>query len=426
MIKFRLLTALLLGGALAMSVLPVDAARDRDEKNQKSQKKAPAEAPSKTGRIGKAPKSSQKFSTAYGKVSEKYEADDFDGALADLTKLENAKNTEYEVAKISQLRGFIYYNQDDLPKAVESFKKALATDALSNAEHFQIKLTLAELYHINDQLPESIAAFNDWLRDAETVTGRNWALQAKNYFDQDDFAQTLVFIDKAFATGDKPERAWQQMKANSLLSLERTDEAIAFGKQVLVASPDDVEFINFQSALLLDADKSQDALDMLEPLRAAGKLTKENVWINLYVAYRNLEKPKEAAAVLREGMDKGIVTKTKEHLLQIGEAYYDSEDLTNALSYFQQSAAASSDDGNSDLFAGQVLLDQEKPKEARTAFAAAIQKGKLKQLGNAYYQLGVAELDSDNEAGAIAAFKKAQAYPESAKNATQALKSLGR
>ena len=426
MMKFRLLTAVLLGGALAASAVPADAARrDREEKSQKAQK-AQKDAPSKTGRVGPDAKSSEKFGKAYAKAAEKYEADDFDGALGDLDKLTSAKNTPYEIGKIQQLRGFIYYNQDELPKAVAAFKAALASDALPNAEHFQIKLTLAELYHINDQLPESIAAFNDWLRDAEKVTGRNWALQAKNYFDQDDFEQTLVFIDKAFATGDKPERAWQQMKANSLLSLERTPEAIAFGKEVLAASPDDVEFVNFQSALLLDADKPQDALNMLEPLRAAGKLEKENVWINLYVAYRDLEKPKEAAAALKEGMDKGIVAKSKDHLLQVGEAFYDGEDLVNALAYFKQSAAASPDDGNPDLYAGQVLLDQEKPKEARDAFAAAIQKGKLKQPGNAYYQLGIAELDSDNEAAAIAAFKKAQAYPESAKNATQALKSLGR
>ena len=73
-----------------------------------------------------------------------------------------------------------------------------------------------------------------------------------------------------------------------------------------------------------------------------------------------------------------------------------------------------------------MLLDQEKPKEAREALTAAIQKGNLRQPGNAYYQLGIAELDSDNEAAAIAAFKKAQGYPESNKNATQALKSLGR
>jgi len=423
MIKFRLIFALLLGISLAFTSAPSDARSERDEKRSQKQEK---EAPSKTGRVAEAPKSSQKFSKAYGKAAEIYEADQFDEALAALTALQGPKNTPYETGKIEQLRGFILYNQDDLPAAVTAFKAAMGTDALSNAEHFQIKLTLAELYHINDQLPESIAVFNDWLKDAETITGRNWALQAKNYFDQDDYENTLIYIDKAFATGDKPERAWQQMKANSLLSLERTDDAITFGKEVLAAAPDDVEFVNFQSALLLDAEKPQDALNMLEPLRATGKLTKENVWINLYVAYRDLEKPKEAADAMREGVDKGFVPKSKDRYMQIGEAYYDAEDLPSALTYFQLSAQASADDGIADLYAGQVLLDQEKPKEARTAFASAIQKGKLKQLGNAYYQLGIAELDSDNEAAAVAAFKKAQAYPESAKNATQALKSLGR
>ncbi len=418
MVKFRLMAALLLGGALAVCMAPVDAARDR-----KKEEKATV---SKTGREDPKPQSSQKFVKAYGKVADFYEADQYDEALDGLAKLETPKSSGYERGKIAQLRGFIYYNQDLLPEAIEQFKAAIASNALSNEEHFQLKLTLAELYHMNDQLNESAAAFDDWTRDAEKITGRNWALQAKNYFDQDDFEQTLVYIDKAFATGDKPERAWQQMKANALLSLERTDEAIAFGRDVLAAAPDDAEFVNFLTALLLDADKPQDALTILEGLRQQGKLAKENLYINLYVAYRDLERAKEGAAAMLEGIDKGIVGKTKDRYLQIGEAYYDSEDLPAALDAFRKSAELSKDDGTADLYVGQVLLDQEKPQEARAAFSAAIQKGNLRQLGNAYYQLGIAELDSDNEAAAIAAFQKAQGYPESAKNATQALKSLGR
>jgi tetratricopeptide (TPR) repeat protein len=417
MFKFRLMAALLLGSALALSVAPVDAARKKEKETT---------SVSKTGRTDKKPISSKNFVKSYGKIAEQYEADQYDAALAGLQKLDSPKLSAYEKAKVAQLRGFIYYNQDQVPEALEQFSAAIATDALPNEEHFQLKLTKAELYHINDQLTESAAAFDDWLRDAEKVTGRNWALQAKNYFDQDDYTQALLYIDKAFATGDKPERAWQQMKANSLLSLERTDEAIAFGRQVLAEAPDDAEFVNFLTALLLDADKPGDAMQLLEGLRAEGKLSKENLYVNLYAAYRDLERPKDAAAVMKEGLDKGIVKPSRDRYLQVGEAFYDSEDLVSALESFQQSAQLSDSDGTADLYVGQVYLDQEKPKEARVAFTAAIQKGNLRQLGNAYYQLGIAELDSDNEAAAIAAFKKAQGYPESAKNATQALKSLGR
>ena len=417
MFKFRLIVALMLGAALAMSVMPADAARNKKE--EKSQV-------SKSGREDKKPISSKKFVKSYGHIADKYEADDYDGAMEGLAKLDSPKLSPYERAKVAQMRGFIYYNQDQVPEAIEQFKLALATDALPNAEHFQLKLTMAELYHINDQLTESAAVFDDWTKDAETITGRNWALQAKNYFDQDDYEQALVYLDKAFATGDKPERSWQQMKANALLSLERTDEAIAFGREVLAQAPDDPEFVNFLTALLLDADKPQDAVTILEDLRAQGKLGKENLYVNLYAAYRDLERPKDAAATMSAGLSSGVVKETKDRYLQVGEAYYDAESLPEALAGFRRAAELSDADGTADLYVGQVLLDQEKPKEAREAFTAAIQKGNLRQPGNAYYQLGIAELDSDNEAAAIAAFKKAQGYPESNKNATQALKSLGR
>lgn len=413
----KLIRSLLLGAAFVLAVSPVVDARERKDKKEMTV--------SKSGRVDKEPKGSAKFGKAFEKIVKAYDAEEYDKVLAELDKLDTPKALPYEKAKIEQIRGFVYYNQDMVAEAIAAMKAAVATDALGNEEHFQLKLTVAELYHMNDQLPESAAAFDDWLKDAETVSGRNWALQAKNYYDQDDYEKALEYIDKAFATGEKPEKAWQQMKANALLSLERTDEAIVFGQEVLASNPDDLEFTNFLSALLVDAGQHAQAITMLEGLRSQGRMDKENLYNNLYAAYRESDRAKEAAAVLVEGLDKGVVRPVKERYLQVGEAFYDSEDLPNALANFRKAAELSPDDGTPDLYVGQVLLDQEKPQEARGAFAAAIQKGKLRQLGNAYYQLGIAELDSNNEAAAVAAFKKAQEYPESQKNAAQTLKSMG-
>ena len=152
------MAALLLGGALAVSVAPVDAARDRKEKETATV--------SKTGRTDKPAKSSEKFAKAYAKVAKQYDAEQYDEALAALEKLDTPKTTPYEKAKIAQLRGYVYYNQDQIPQAIEQFKAALATDALVNNEQFALKLTMAELYHMNYQLPESSATFDDWLKDA--------------------------------------------------------------------------------------------------------------------------------------------------------------------------------------------------------------------------------------------------------------------
>ncbi len=416
MIKFWM-SAILMGASLTLIVPSATAQRDRDKKETSTV--------SKSGREDKKPQSSSKFVKAYGKVSELYEADDFAGALDALAKLEAGKTTPYEKAKIHQLRGFVHYNQEQMPEAIASFEAALATDALPNAEHFPLKLTIAEMYHVNEQFAESIVAFDDWAKDGDPITGNNWALQAKNYFDQEDYENTLVYIDKAYATGEAPQRAWAQMKANSLLTLGRVEDSIAFGREVLAKSPDDLEFVNFLTVQMLEGEKAQDAVALLEGYRSQGKMTEENLYLNLYVAYRDLDRPKDAAAAMREGVDKGIVQKAKDRMLQIGEAYYDAEDLTAALDFFRQGAELSPDDGTADLYAGQILLDQEKPQEARIALSRAIEKGKIKQLGNAYYNLGIAEMDSGNEAAAAAAFRQAKGFPESQKNAEQALKSLG-
>ena len=104
---------------------------------------------------------------------------------------------------------------------------------------------------------------------------------------------------------------------------------------MLARAPDDAEFVNFLTALLLDADKPQDAVTILEDLRAQGKLSKENLYNNLYAAYRDLTRPIDAAAVMNEGLSKGVVKPSKDRYLQVGEAYYDSEMLTEALAGFR-------------------------------------------------------------------------------------------
>lgn len=412
----KLLMAAMFGLGISLVVMVPPAEAKRDTKA----------AVSKSGREDKKPNMSERFYKRYEKVSALYEEQKYDEALTAAEELMGAAKSGYEKAKVLELKAFVRYDQDDIEGAIASFNEAIATDALPNADHFQAKLTVAELYNINNQPQESITAFEDWLKDAEAVKARNYAMMANNFYDLEDYENVVKYVDLAFSTGEEVQKSWFQMKANALYSLERFDDALAFAREAVAKNPGDPEFANFLTGTLLEAERPQEAVDFLNGLRAQGQLTTEAQYNNLYIAYRDLDKPKDAAMAMQEGIEKGVVKSTRERLLMVGEAYYDAEDLPNALTQFQKAADASPDNGTADLYVGQVLLDQEKPKEARDYLVKAVQKGNLRQTGNAYYQLGIAEMDSGNEAAAIAAFEKAKGYPESEKNAVQALKSLGR
>lgn len=222
----------LLGLTLVAATLPASAQRPTaaERRAATTAKEAAPRVPdiSKSGRINPKAQSSSTFGRAYQRAVKHYQDDEYDQTLAALAKLRSSKNTAYELSKIEQLTAYVHFNEDRIEEAVASFRAAIAADGLDNLEHFQAKLAMAEMLQMNDQFAESNEAYLDWLKDAETVEGRHYARIAKNYYDQDDYESALRYIDLAYATGDEPERAWSQMKANMLLNLERSDEAIVF------------------------------------------------------------------------------------------------------------------------------------------------------------------------------------------------------
>jgi hypothetical protein len=69
-------------------------------------------------------------------------------------------------------------------------------------------------------------------------------------------------------------------------------------------------------------------------------------------------------------------------------------------------------------------MNNDRNKEAVEALRQAVAKGGLKQPGEAYILLGDAENNSDNGAGATAAWEKAKAYPSTKQMAESRLKNM--
>ena len=71
-----------------------------------------------------------------------------------------------------------------------------------------------------------------------------------------------------------------------------------------------------------------------------------------------------------------------------------------------------------------MLFYADRGAEAKVALERAIKKGGLRQEGEAYVILGDVESYSDNEAAALAAWQKAQAFPSTKAMADQRIKAI--
>jgi tetratricopeptide (TPR) repeat protein len=125
-------------------------------------------------------------------------------------------------------------------------------------------------------------------------------------------------------------------------------------------------------------------------------------------------------------MANGMLPKDARTYSDLGDALYLQDKLTEALAAFAQAAALSSDDGHADMQRGHILLDQEKDGEAEAAIQTALGKGKLRQEGNAWYLLCLAQFNQNKNSAAAESCNKALGYAESKQNSQQLLKMMGR
>jgi tetratricopeptide (TPR) repeat protein len=412
---------------LVIGLLPMDAAQAQKKKTEDV-----AAAASKTGRVDpkEARTSSKKTSDLLVEAFELSYAEDYDGALAKIAELEvQPKINSYERAKALQMRSQIAADRDQMREAASYLEQAVELDILPNVEHFQAMMIISQIYAQEENYETSNYWFNRWEADANVVTGSHWAMLAQNYYYMDDFEKAVEIMDKAFATGEEPLPAWSQLKANSLYELERFEDAASFAREQKLRFVDDPklrgQFLGMEAGAYVEADNYPQALAVLEDAKSKGWLDRDVQWRQLYQLYFESEQYAKAGAALEEAMGNGMLPKDARTYSDLGDALYLQDKATEAMNAFTQ-AAALSDEGHADLQRGHILLDQEKDGEAEIAIRTALDKGKLRQEGNAWYLLCLAQYNQNKTSAAAESCRKGLTFDESRANSQQLLKMMGR
>ena len=125
----------------------------------------------------------------------------------------------------------------------------------------------------------------------------------------------------------------------------------------------------------MQSDMDAKAAAVLEKLRAAGQLTDEKEYRNLYATYYNMEgKEKEMIAVINEGLQKGILKSDYQTNVALAQAYYNLDQMPQAIEAFRK-AAPLAPDGQTYLNLANLLWQDGKIGEAKEAARQAIAKG---------------------------------------------------
>jgi hypothetical protein len=422
---------LLSGTALAFALISSPAiARDRHG-DQGSKETKQALYPNATRDEPKLDLKSEKEQKTLNEGLEAVNAGDKAKAMQLLQPL--AQDADSKYAKSLALQGIanLKYNDGDLKGAITSLKQALDIGVLPNDTFFQLEYELAQFYLADEQYQQSIDTVEKWRTEGKRETAESYALEGNAYYRLEKYPEAVTAMKKAMSMTDKPESSWNQILMAAYSESGQADQAAQLAQQQLAANPNDATAMTNAVAVLMQAQKYPEAIDLMEKVRASGNLKDEKQYVNLAKLYlitgQNSEDPKPSAkkaeAALEDGMAKGVVSSSYDNQKLLGDAAYIAGDESKAIAAYRKAIPMASD-GEAALRAGQLLLGQQKYSDARTLIKQAIDKG-VQHKGTAYMMLAEAERGLKNKPGAITAMKQAAQDPETAAKAKAWLKQAG-
>ena len=422
---------LLSGAALALALVSSPAiARDRHG-DQGSKETKQALYPNATR---EEPKLDLKSETEQKKLNEGLEAVNAGDKAKAMQLLQPlAQDADSKYAKSLALQGIanLKYNDGDLKGAIDALKQSLDIGVLPNDTFFQLEYELAQFYLADEQYQPAIDTVEKWRTEGKRETAESYALEGNAYYRLEKYPEAITAMKKAMSMTDKPESSWNQILMAAYSESGQADQAAQLAQQQLAANPNDATAMNNAVAVLMQAQKYPEAIDLMEKARASGSMKDEKQYVNLAKLYlitgQNSDDPKpnskKAEAVLEDGMAKGVVSSSYDNQKLLGDAAYIAGDESKAIAAYKK-AMPMAKDGEAALRAGQLLLGQQKFGDARTLIKQAIDKG-VQHKGTAYMMLAEAERGLKNKPGAIAAMKKAAQDPDTAAKAKAWLKQAG-
>ena len=290
----------------------------------------------------------------------------------------NGSANAYDKALAAQIASQAALNTDDEAAAEGYLKQAVDANALGNNQHFQLMLQLAQLQLQKDDYTNGFATLDKYLAESKSKRPADFAFKGQYLYQADRFAECIPPLKQAIETSTNPEDKvdnWTQILMVCYQEAGQLAEAVKVAEQLAAKSPNDKRAQMNLASIYLNSEQEAKAAAVLEKLRAAGLMTEEKDYRQLYLTYANMDgKEKDVIAVVNEGLQKGIVKPDYQTYLALAQAYYYSEQIPQAIEAWQK-AAPLSKDGETYLNLARVLWQEGRIPEAKVAARAALDKG---------------------------------------------------
>ncbi|WP_425497863.1 tetratricopeptide repeat protein [Lysobacter arvi] len=281
----------------------------------------------------------------------------------------------YDRAFAAQMAAQIAYDADDTAAAKDYLRKAIELNGLDNNGHYGAMYMLAQLQLQDEQYAESLKTLDTFFAETKSAKPEQLVVKGNALYRLERYPEAATVLKQAIDSSPNPKPEWQQLLMATYAESGNAGEAAKMAEAVAAKNPNDKRAQLNLAAVYQQGDMLDKSAAVLEKLRAAGQLTEDKEYRQLYATYLNMDgKEKEAISVINEGIQKGILKPDYQTYLAQAQAYYFSDQAGPAIDAYKK-AAPLAPDGEAYLNLARVLWQEDRIPEAKEAARQAVAKG---------------------------------------------------
>ncbi len=344
------------------------------------------------------------------KAQEAIDADDPNAALKILGNLKGKKRlTEYELQNVLNYMAFVYYNLDNITKAMATYEEMLRIPSVEEQIKKQTLYTLAQLSTMEEQYTKALGLLDQWFVLEMNPAADPYILYAQNLYQVERYADMVKPIETAMAVAKKREKPvkedWYVLLNFAYFQQEDYAKVRDIQKILLVNWPKKRYWFSLAGAYT-ELGEEQNLVGAYDAAMTQGLLERESELVTMAQLYLQNEVPYKAAILLDQEMESGRVKKNAKNYRLLSQAWTLAAEDAKAIPALQQ-AARLSDEGELNLRLGNAYLNLGQFGECVAAIQDGIKKGGIKSPDNAQISLGMCLYNQKKYRTAIAAFREA-------------------
>jgi tetratricopeptide (TPR) repeat protein len=351
------------------------------------------------------------------------EAKNFPEAFSVLDELTSASKplNDAEMANVLNVYAFIYYTQEDYPKAIKAYRDIIQLEQAPDGTKVQSRYSLAQLYFVIEDYRNGVDTLLEWFDASTTVGASAYVLLSQGYYQLKEYDLALENVEIAInmykETGKVPKENWYGLQRFLYYEKENYSKVVEILDELLVHYPKKSYWIQL-SAMYGELQDESKQLAALETAYVQKMLTNEQELVRMAYLYLNGNVPYKAAKLLDEGVRNKVIEPTSKNLDLLGSSWRQAQEIEKAI---PEMAKAASKAENGELWSRlcSVYLDGDQFKKAVDACDQALKKGGVKRTDTAYLVKGMAHFNLKEYKSARTAFNQAAKDERSEKYATQ-------